>query len=109
ALSQTHFALSGLSVHSKQMLDNLHSTKGLIVAEAVMMGMAPHVGRQQAHDIVYVACRESIEKNQTLLECLLQKEEVTSKMSAEQLSALCDPVNYLGASTRMVDDVLNVD
>lgn len=109
ALSQTHFALSGLSVHSKQMLDNLHSTKGLIVAEAVMMGMAPHVGRQQAHDIVYVACRESIEKNQTLLECLLQKEEVTSKMSAEQLSALCDPVNYLGASTRMVDDVLSVD
>ena len=109
ALSQTHFALSGLSVHSKQMLDNLHSTKGLIVAEAVMMGMAPHVGRQQAHDIVYVACRESIEKNQTLLACLLQKEEVTSKMSAEQLSALCDPVNYLGASTRMVDDVLNVD
>lgn len=109
ALSQTHFALSGLSVHSKQMLDNLHSTKGLIVAEAVMMGMAPHVGRQQAHDIVYVACRESIEKNQTLLECLLQKEEVTSKMSAEQLGALCDPVNYLGSSTRMVDDVLNVD
>lgn len=109
ALSQTHFALSGLSVHSKQMLDNLHSTKGLIVAEAVMMGMAPHVGRQEAHDIVYVACRESIEKNQTLLECLLQKEEVTSKMNAEQLSALCDPVNYLGASTRMVDYVLNVD
>lgn len=109
ALSQTHFALSGLSVNSKQMLDNLHSTRGLIVAEAVMMGMAPHVGRQQAHDIVYEACRESIEKDQTLLECLLQKDDVTSKMSREQLSVLCDPVNYLGASTRMVDDVLAVD
>lgn len=109
ALSQTHFALSGLSVNSKQMLDNLHSTRGLIVAEAVMMGMAPHVGRQQAHDIVYEACRESIEKDQTLLECLLQKDDVTSKMNQEQLSALCDPVNYLGASTRMVDDVLAVD
>lgn len=109
ALSQTHFALSGLSVNSKQMLDNLHSTRGLIVAEAVMMGMAPHVGRQQAHDIVYEACRESIEKDQTLLECLLQKDDVTSKMNREQLSALCDPVNYLGASTRMVDDVLAVD
>lgn len=109
ALSQTHFALSGLSVHTKQMLDNLYSTKGLIVAEAVMMGMAPHVGRQQAHDIVYEACRESIEKDQTLLECLLPREAVTSKMSKERLSALCDPVNYLGASTRMVDDVLAVD
>lgn len=109
ALKQTHFALSGLSVHSKQMLNNLHSTRGLIVAEAVMMGMAPHVGRQKAHDIVYEACRESIERDQTLLECLLQKDDVTSKISQEQLSALCDPVNYLGASTKMVNDVLAVD
>lgn len=108
ALSQTHFALSGLSVNTGQMLDNLHSTKGLIVGEAVMMGMAPHVGRQRAHDIVYEACKESIEKKRTLLECLLEKEEVTSKMSQERLTELCDPVNYLGASSRMVDDVLAI-
>jgi adenylosuccinate lyase len=106
ALSQMNFALSGLSVNSKQMMENLHSTKGLIVAEAVMMGMAPHVGRQRAHDIVYEACRESIEKDRTLLECLVEKEEVTAKMNIEKLRELCNPVNYLGASARMVDDVL---
>ncbi|RAH83604.1 L-Aspartase-like protein [Aspergillus japonicus CBS 114.51] len=109
ALSQTQFALSGLCVHSKQMMVNLHSTKGLIVAEAVMMGLAPHVGRQNAHDIVYEACRESIETQQTLLHCLMQKPEVTSKLTEERVSQLCDPVNYLGASMRMVDDVLAVD
>lgn len=109
ALSQTHFALSGLSVHTKQMLANLHSTRGLIAAEAVMMGMAPHVGRQRAHDIVYEACRESIEREKSLLDCLLVKEEVTGKMGNERLRELCDPVNYLGASGRMVDDVLAVD
>lgn len=109
ALSQTHFALSGLSVNSQQMLENLHSTKGLIVAEAVMMGMAPHMGRQRAHDIVYEAFRESVEKERTLLESLLEVEEVTSKMSQERLAALCDPVNYLGASTRMIEDALAVD
>lgn len=109
ALSQTHFALAGLSAHPKQMLDNLHSTRGLIVAEAVMMGLAPQVGRQKAHDIVYEACRESIEKDRTLLDCLLDKDEVVAKMSRERLASLCDPVNYLGASMRMVDDVLAVD
>ncbi|CRG90288.1 3-carboxy-cis,cis-muconate cycloisomerase [Talaromyces islandicus] len=108
ALSQTHFALSGLAVNSKQMRDNLHSTRGLIVAEAVMMGMAPYVGRQTAHDIVYEACRESIEQGTSLVECLLRKDEVTSKMSRDKLEALCDPVNYLGAAPRMVDDVLAV-
>lgn len=109
ALSQTRFALSGLSVHTKQMLENLHSTKGLIVGEAVMMGLAPHVGRQRAHDIVYEACCESIENDRTLLESLLEKEEVTSKMSQQRLEELCDPVNYLGSSARMVDDVLAVN
>ncbi|KUL88499.1 hypothetical protein ZTR_05385 [Talaromyces verruculosus] len=108
ALFQTHFALSGLAVNTKQMLDNLHSTRGLIVAEAVMMGMAPYVGRQTAHDIVYEACRNSIEQDKSLLDCLLLKEEVTSKMSTEKLEALCNPENYLGAAPKMVDDVLAV-
>jgi adenylosuccinate lyase len=74
-----------------------------------MMGLAPHVGRQRAHDIVYEACRESIENDRTLLESLLEKEEVTSKMSQQRLADLCDPVNYLGSSARMVDDVLAVN
>ncbi|KAL1992693.1 hypothetical protein VTN49DRAFT_4725 [Thermomyces lanuginosus] len=108
ALYQTQFALSGLAVDTKQMLANLHSTRGLIVAEAVMMGLAPYVGRQRAHDIVYEACRESIEHDRTLLESLLQRSEVTEKIEREKLESLCDPANYLGASTRMVDDVLAV-
>ena len=78
ALSQVDFALSGLSVDTKQMLQSLHSTQGLIVAEAVMMGLASSIGRQQAHDVVYEACKECIEQKSTLLECLLQKEEVTA-------------------------------
>jgi 3-carboxy-cis,cis-muconate cycloisomerase len=39
------------------MLHNLGVSKGLIVAEAVMMQLAPSIGRQQAHDLVYDACR----------------------------------------------------
>ncbi|KAL2835303.1 L-Aspartase-like protein [Aspergillus pseudoustus] len=109
ALEQTKFALGGLCVHSEAMLRNLHSTKGLIVAEAVMMGLAPAVGRQRAHDIVYEACRESIENGGSLEDELLKKTEVTEKLSVERVKHLCDPVNYLGASARMVDDVLAVD
>jgi adenylosuccinate lyase len=109
ALEQTKFALGGLCVHSEAMLRNLHSTKGLIVAEAVMMGLAPFVGRQRAHDIVYEACRESIENGGSLEEELLKNGEVTEIMSVKRVKSLCDPVNYLGASARMVDDVLAVD
>ena len=58
SLAQAKFTLEGLVVDESRMRRNLDLTQGLIVAEAVMMGLAPHLGRQNAHDIVYAACRE---------------------------------------------------
>jgi len=78
----------------------------LIAAEAVMMGLAPYVGRQPAHDVVYEACRTSIETSRPLLDVLIANELISSKISAEELEKLCDPLNYMGSATRMVDDVL---
>lgn len=106
ALNQADFALSGLVVNPKQMLTNLYSTRGLIVAEAVMMGLAPHVGRSKAHDIVYEACKESIENDTSLLEALQTRSEITDKISSQELSSLCDAKNYLGSCGLMVDEVL---
>jgi 3-carboxy-cis,cis-muconate cycloisomerase len=86
---------------------NLDSSRGLIVGEAVMMGIAPFVGRNAAHDIVYAGCKDCIEESgSTLYDHLVKRTEVTDKISPEELSRLCDPRNYLGAAQRMVDDVI---
>lgn len=106
ALHQTNFALGGLVVNVDAMSENLLSTRGLIVGEAVMMGMAPFIGRQRAHDVIYEACKESIETSQDLLSVLKAKREITDKVSETVLADLCDPMKYLGASQLMVDDVL---
>lgn len=110
ALSQAEFALSGLVVNTGQMERNLNSTRGLIVAEAVMMELAKHTGRQNAHDIVYEACKETIEgsEERSLFDVLSQKQQVLTAIPESKLSSLCDPANYLGASSRMVDAVLAV-
>ncbi len=50
-------AWAGLIVDENKMAENLDISRGLIVAEAVMMGLAPQIGRQQAHDVVYDCCR----------------------------------------------------
>ncbi|KAL2062749.1 hypothetical protein VTL71DRAFT_5821 [Oculimacula yallundae] len=106
ALHQAEFVLDGLVVNTDAMARNLHSTKGLIVGEAVMMGLAPHLGRGQAHDVVYEACKEAIEKDESLYNSLISREEVTKVLGAEELKDLCDPVNYLGVCGRMVDAVV---
>jgi adenylosuccinate lyase len=106
ALNQASFVLSGLDVDKENMARNLYSTKGLIVGEAVMMGLAPFIGRQNAHDVVYQACKQAIEEKSTLYEVLKDMSEVTDKISNKKLQELCDPINYLGSCQEMVDDTL---
>jgi 3-carboxy-cis,cis-muconate cycloisomerase len=106
ALHQARFMLSGLIVDAARMQKNLGMTSGLIVAEAVMMGLAPHTGRNQAHDLVYDACRAAIETDRPLLDVLLETPAVAGPLGAEKLRALTEPANYLGAAQAMVDRVL---
>src|ERR1700754_3336152 len=80
ALAQAKFMLGGLIVDEKQMVKNLDISRGLIVAEAVMMGLAPQLGRQEAHDVVYDACRRANEQHITLAQALLADREVTSRI-----------------------------
>jgi 3-carboxy-cis,cis-muconate cycloisomerase len=106
ALHQASFMLGGLIVDPVRMEKNLGMTHGLIVAEAVMMGLAPHTGRNEAHDFVYDACRAAIESGRPLYDVLLETPEVVGPLGAERLRALTDPANYLGAAQAMVDRVL---
>ncbi|KAH6654225.1 3-carboxy-cis,cis-muconate cycloisomerase [Truncatella angustata] len=108
ALHQTNFALGGLVVNTQSMMDNLCSTRGLIVGEAVMMGLAPFIGRQSAHDVVYEACKESIEGKSPLLDVLKSRSHIIEKIGEEKLASLCDPKNYFGASQLMVDNMVQV-
>lgn len=103
ALHQAKFALGGLVVNTAQMKHNLGLTKGLIVAEAVMMNMAPYIGRQQAHDIVYDACRAVNEQGGTLADALAALPAVTEHFDRAAIDRMTDPANYLGLAPDMVD------
>jgi 3-carboxy-cis,cis-muconate cycloisomerase len=106
ALHQAKFALGGLIVDEARMSRNLDMSKGLIVAEAVMMHLAPSMGRQEAHDVVYASCRIVNEQGGTLAEVLAQDPEVSKHFDRAALDRLTSPANYLGLAPEMVDKVL---
>ena len=106
ALHQAKFVAAGLEVDVKRMRANLDLTRGLVVSEAVMMGLAPHLGREHAHDLVYDLCREAIRQDRPLVELLAANAEIAKHVERKRLEALCDPSNYLGLSGEMVDRVL---
>jgi 3-carboxy-cis,cis-muconate cycloisomerase len=107
ALHQTEFMIGGLIVDPGRMAKNLGMTHGLIVAEAVMMGLATYTGRNEAHDLVYDACRKAIDSDRPLYDVLLETREVVGPLGADALQALTDPANYLGAAQAMIDRVLD--
>jgi 3-carboxy-cis,cis-muconate cycloisomerase len=106
SLAQGKFMLEGLAVDESRMRQNLGMTQGLIVAEAVMMGLAPHLGRQQAHDLVYEACRDALAQRRALFDVLSANPVIAKALPQQQLAALCDPANYLGSAPAMVDAIV---
>src|SRR5579862_9295820 len=106
ALHQAKFALRGLIVDEAQMARNLDISRGLIVAEAVMMGLAPLIGRQEAHDVVYDACRVANEQNISLADALSADPKTSSRIDRATIERLTSPRNYLGLAPEMVDRVL---
>jgi 3-carboxy-cis,cis-muconate cycloisomerase len=106
ALRHARSMIDGLIVDAARMRRNLDITGGLIVAEAVMMALAEHIGRGAAHDVVYAACRAAAEQGTPLIDQLRSNAAVTEHLNDEQLRQLVDPANYLGVAPAMIDRVL---
>ena len=106
ALHQARFLLEGLEVDPARMRTNLDLTRGMIVSEAVMMGLGPHLGRQRAHDLVYDICRKAITSGASFLDLLAAEPEIARHMGRAELAKLVDPANYLGVAGEMIDRVL---
>jgi len=106
ALRQTRYILEGLEVDAAKMRSNIDLTNGLVMSEAVMMGLGRALGREHAHDLVYDICREAIKQNRPLLDLLADNAEIGKHLDRPALAKLCDPANYLGQAGVMVDRVL---
>ncbi len=106
ALAQARVMLEGLVVDEARMARNLAMTQGLIVGEAVMMGLAPFIGRTEAHDIVYDACRAAITSGRALADVLGENSAVSAHLSQAAIARLCNPGDYLGVAPQMVDRVV---
>jgi 3-carboxy-cis,cis-muconate cycloisomerase len=88
------------------MRENLDATGGLISAEAVMMALAPHLGRHHAHELVAEISRHAIEEKKPFLDLLAANAEVAKHLDRVALEKILDRSNYLGLSREMVDRVL---
>ncbi len=96
----------GMAVDADRMRQNLDLTHGLIVSEAVMMGLAPTLGRGEAHHVVKHACDVALTERISLADALLRDADVAAKLDRAAIERMTDPGNYLGATDAFIDRVL---
>jgi 3-carboxy-cis,cis-muconate cycloisomerase len=106
ALAWTVETVEGLEVNAPRMRANLEATRGLILAEAVQMALAPSMGRLAAHDLVERACRQAVAEGRHLKDVLAGEAEVAAHLPGDDLERLFDPLSYTGEAAMLVDAVL---
>ena len=103
AIAQARFLAEGLVVDAARMRRNLDATQGLILGEAVMMGLAPVFGRGEAHHIVNDACDLAIAEGIGLEAALLRDARVAARLDGAAIARMTDPAGYLGAAGAFVE------
>ncbi len=102
----TRVIAEGLTVDAERMRRNLDADGGLSLAEAAMMGLAPHLGRLEAHHLVQHAAAVARATGMSLAESLAREPAVSARLSAEAIRRLTDPGTYLGAASLFISRVL---
>lgn len=107
ALERGSEVLEHMQVNADAMQRNLECTHGLIMAEAVMMALAPKLGRLNAHHLVEQACQQAVAQHQHLKTVLSNMEQVNVHFNDQALDDLFNPASYLGNIQAQIDAVLH--
>jgi 3-carboxy-cis,cis-muconate cycloisomerase len=96
----------GLEVDAARMRENLDTTHGLIMAEAVTFALADKIGKSDAHHLLEAASKKAVADKKHLRDVLTSDSKVTAHLDAKQIAALFEPMAYQGASQEMIDRLL---
>ena len=105
-LVTTRHIVGGLRVDEDRMRSNLEASGGVIMAEAAMMALSPHLGRLTAKDLVHDACERVGAEATNLATVLAAMPEVMECLTPDELAQTMDPSNYLGTVGEEIDHVV---
>ncbi|WP_297103087.1 adenylosuccinate lyase family protein [uncultured Devosia sp.] len=98
----------GLVVDGAAMERNLAITGGLINSEAIMMRLAPRIGRHAAHHLLYEAAQGALSEGRAF-SMVLQERAGEIGITGDEMRQLMDPSGYVGDSVKIARRTANGD
>jgi adenylosuccinate lyase len=96
-----------LTVNIENVNKNLELTKGLIMAERVMMFLANSgMGRQTGHETVRRCAMKAHDEGRHLKEVLLEEPEIMKYVSVAEIEKMFDYTTYIGLAPEIVENVI---
>lgn len=97
---------SSLEVDQVRMRANLEANGGFVLSEAIMLALAPQLGRDAAHRLLYETSIAARERGQTLIEAVRANPVIGAAFGPGELELLLDYAFHTGQCGAMVDCVL---
>lgn len=98
--------LRTLVVKPENMLRNLDRSGGVVLSEALMMALAPKLGRDTAHSLILRLSRLALRSGRPFREVVADSPEVRGQLSRRRLERVLDYRNALGLAGHFVDEVV---
>jgi adenylosuccinate lyase len=107
SLTLLKLLLKDLQIHPQRMRANILATNGFVHAEAVMLALAPKIGKQSAHRLVYEVAMQAQNEEMHFKQALIRHRQTASLLNNDEIEALFDPEQSTGVCGEMVDRVIN--
>jgi 3-carboxy-cis,cis-muconate cycloisomerase len=101
-LDRANALFANLIIRPEVMLERFNDSKGFVMAEAVMMDIAPKIGREPAYDLIKEAIKGA-PPGTSFKDVIKRSPKLLELVGAANIDRVLDPRNYLGAAPAMVD------
>lgn len=95
-----------LTVNEERMKANAELNSGLDNSEYIMMQIAQHIGKDQAHELVYELAIEAELTQRSYKEILMENQRINQFFTLMEIEEMLKPENYVGLSALITENVV---
>ena len=105
-LKKMNWVFDGLEVHRDRMLEVIESSRGLVMAEPLMMKLTEKgIGRQDAHEIIRSSAMVE-DTGRHLRDVLMERDDLKGVLTEQEIVETMDAANYVGGAREIVDKMV---